>query len=136
MKAEAPTPVSAPRDDCNPSALEAGEPDVVAPDAVEALSTIPEGVVPSVNEAPHCDCKPGAVSETMSGISVLSTLYAALMQLVHVRLAGIAERLAPATVEMILLRLRGPTTPSRLVRVWVIQLVLESFRHKIFLAVG
>jgi len=57
--------------------------------AVVALSTIPEGALPSKNEEPHSDCRGLAAEDAVLGKSPLRTLYASLTQFVQVMLEGI-----------------------------------------------
>jgi len=131
---EAPNPAITPWDiiEAEPRAA-AFDVAVEAPEVV-ALWRMPEGVVPSVNDAPHCDWSEGAASDTREGMFWLMTLYAALMQFVQVTLAGkLAEVLASLTR---LVRLRVPTTFWTLVRVCVIQLVSPSLRQTTWRTVG
>jgi len=55
---------------------------------VAALSTIPVGVVPSVKEEPHSDCRAEAADDAVLGKSPLRTLYACFTQFVQVTLVG------------------------------------------------
>jgi len=99
---------------------------------------IPAGVVPSVNDVPHC-CWTAVESlpPRRPGIDVLITLYAALMQFEHRRLLGSVTLLNPVLARvMILERVSGPVTPSTFVSVCVTQLVSPSFKHTTFLTTG
>jgi hypothetical protein len=100
-----------------------------------ALSLIPEGVVPSVKEAPHCDCKAGASLETMLGMFLAIILYAALTQFEQVMFVGRVLG-GLATMERMFVILRGPRTASMLVSVSVMQFVLPSFKQTTCRTVG
>jgi len=108
---------------------------VEAKAASVALSLIPEGVVPSVKEAPHCDCKAGAASETTLGMFLAIIVYAALIQFEQVMFVGMVLG-GLATMARMFVRLRVPTTASMLVRVSVMQFVLPSFKQTTCRTVG
>jgi len=61
--------------------------ELLAP-VVEALSTIPAGVVPSVKEEPHSEFNPLDNVEAVLGKSVLRTLKASLTQFEQVIFVG------------------------------------------------
>jgi len=105
---------------------------------VDALSTIPEGLVPLVKSEPHSVCKSLANVDAVLGKSSLRTLYASFMQLEQVILEGMPELEVVNAFSMtlaMLLMLRVPRMAWMLVSVSVTQFVFESVRQMIFLAV-
>jgi len=140
-KVEPTTRPDAARPATSPWGSMATEPEAAALELVEAitesvaLSVIPEGVVPSVKEAPHCDCKAGATSEATLGMFLAIILYAALIQFVQVMFAGMVLGGLAAMARMFVI-VRGPTTASMLVRVSVMQFVLPSFKQTTCRTVG
>jgi hypothetical protein len=99
-----------------------------------ALSLMPEGVVPSVNEAPHSDCKAGAASEAMLGAFLAIIVYAAFIQFEQVMFVGRVGGLS--TMARMFVIVRGPKMASMLVRVSVMQFVLPSFKQTTCRTVG
>jgi len=106
--------------------------------AVVALSTIPEGALPSKKEEPHSDCRGLATEDAVLGKELFKTWYAALTQFVQVMLEGIFVEVVNAfsMTSPTLLRLRVPRIAWMFVSVCVMQFVPESVKHTICLAVG
>jgi len=116
----------------------------VAGEAVDAISTIPEGDVPSVKVLPHWLSKVESAADVILGRPLFMTLYASFMQLEQVTFCGrLLRELLPPTIpdtnDVIFEIVRVPTASCKLVSNSVRHMVLlsvESCRHNACLMVG